>query len=299
LDRMITSLVSEMTEEAAHAGTEIGAVHLKVSNLERSIRFYKEVIGLFELERRGSFSRLTADGTYPLVVLEEVPNALVLPPGRNSGLYHFALLVPTRRDLGNVLRHLLELGISVGSADHDVSEALYLSDPDGIGVEIYRDRDRSEWTEMRSGEIYMNVAALDTAGVIRESYGVWKGLPVGTRVGHVHLHVGNLAEARAFYCGLLGFRTMLQYGSSALFVAAGGYHHHVGLNIWAGPDAPPTPADATGLSHFTVVNPDPGQIERILGKLERLGISVEARGDAWYFRDPFGIGIRLTTCRIL
>lgn len=289
----------KITEKKIHDGTEIGAVYLKVSNLQRSLHFYTHVIGLYEMDRRGNTVRLTADGTYPLVVLEEVEDAMVLHPGRHSGLYHFALLVPSRRDLGNVLRHLRSCGIQIGSADHDVSEALYIHDPDGIGIEIYRDRDRSEWQVMSNGEVYMSVDPLDVAGLLQEAHGEWKGLPVGTKVGHVHLHVGDLQIAGAFYSGLLGFPIMLRYGPSALFTGAGGYHHHIGLNIWAGINAPPTPENATGLSWFTIVNPDPQQNEMILNELENIGVSVEARGDAWYFRDPFGIGIRLTTCRIL
>ncbi|WP_051318219.1 VOC family protein [Cohnella thermotolerans] len=291
---------AKLPSAAAHAGTEMGAVHLKVSDLERSVRYYTETIGLSVLNRYGGAARMTADGAYPLVVLEQVPNALVLPPGRNSGLYHFALLVPNRRDLGNVLKHLIRSQVRVGSADHDVSEALYLTDPDGIGIEIYRDRDRTEWKRMKSGEIYMSADPLDGAGLLREAEdGEWSGLPVGTRVGHVHLHVGDLRLAEAFYCGLLGFGTTLHYGSSALFAGAGGYHHHIGLNLWAGANAPPTPERATGLRYFTIVNPDPGHIERILEKLAVWSIEAETRGDGWYFRDPFGIGVRLTTCGIL
>lgn len=289
-----------MQPVAAHAGTEMGAVHLKVSNLERSVRYYTEVIGLFVLNRYAGLVRMTVDGAYPLVVLEQIPNAIVLSPGRNSGLYHFALLVPNRKDLGNVLKHLVESSIPTGSADHDVSEALYLSDPDGIGIEIYWDRDRSGWKVMSNGEVYMSADPLDGAGLLQEvKDGEWRGLPVGTRVGHVHLHVGNLPQAKAFYCGLLGFKAMLHYGPSALFIGAGGYHHHIGLNVWAGANAPATPDHATGLAYFTIVNPDPGHIERILQELQRYGIEAETRGDGWYFRDPFGIGIRLTTCGIL
>ncbi len=285
---------------AAHAGTEMGAVHLKVSNLERSVQYYTEVIGLSVLNGYGGLVRMTADGAYPLVVLEQIPDAVILQPGRNSGLYHFALLVPSRRDLGNVLKHLVESKIPIGSADHDVSEALYLSDPDGIGIEIYWDRDRSEWKVMNNGEVYMSSDLLNGVDLMREANdGEWKGLPVGTRVGHVHLHVGNLPLAKAFYCGLLGFKAMLHYGPSALFTGAGGYHHHIGLNVWAGAGAPATPDNATGLAYFTIVNPDPWHIELILQELQHRGIEVETRGDAWYFQDPFGIGIRLTPCGIL
>ncbi|MBP1973744.1 VOC family protein [Cohnella thailandensis] len=284
----------------AHAGTEMGAVHLKVSDLERSTSYYTEVLGLSVLNRYAGLVRLTADGVHPLILLEQIPGALALPPGRHSGLYHFALLVPSRRDLGNALRHLIGRQVRLGSSDHGVSEALYLSDPDGIGIEIYRDRDRSEWTYLPGGQVFMRTDPLDAAGLLREAeVREWEGLPVGTRIGHVHLHVGDLNRAEAFYSRLLGFRIMLRYGPSALFAGAGGYHHHLGLNVWAGEGAPATPDRATGLKYFTIVNPDPDHIEWLLEEFAARSIPVDARGDGWYFKDPFGIGIRLTTCGIL
>lgn len=291
---------AKLPDKEAHAGTEMGAVHLKVSSLEQSVSYYTEVIGLSVLNRYAGLVRLTADGVYPLVILEQIPNALALPPGGHSGLYHFALLVPNRRDLGLMLKHLVDKRMGFGSADHDVSEALYLSDPDGIGIEIYRDRDRSDWRYLSDGQVFMKSDPLDAAGLLREAGGsVWRGLPVGTKVGHVHLHVGDLNRAEQFYSRLLGFRIMLRYGPSAIFAGAGGYHHHLGLNIWAGAGAPPTPERAAGLKYFTIVNPDPGRIERLLEEFSARSIPVDARGDGWYFKDPFGIGIRLTTCGIL
>lgn len=289
-----------MNGRATHAGTEVGAVMLKVRDMTISEAFYTEVLGLKVLNRYRGATSLTADGISPLVVLKEIPNAVVMPERSTSGLYHFALLVPARRDLGAALRHLAERRVAVGSADHDVSEALYLSDPDGNGIELYWDRPRSSWRRLDDGQIYMNAEMLDVRSLIAEAEGTeWEGLPVGTKMGHVHLHVKQLAESEAFYCKLLGFRVTLRYGPSALFISAGGYHHHIGLNIWAGANAPTPPDDAVGLAYYTIVNPDPAHIEDILAWLAERGVSVEAKGDGWYFNDPNGIGIRLTTCPIL
>ncbi|MBD2844340.1 VOC family protein [Paenibacillus sp. IB182496] len=285
---------------SAHAGTEMGAVHLRVASAERAERFYCEIVGLRVLNRYGGAVRLTADGIHPLLVLEERPGAKRAPQQRCSGLYHFALLVPERRDLALVLRHLLQAGVGVGSADHDVSEALYLSDPDGNGIEIYWDYPREHWRRLPDGSIYMDADPLDSHGLLQlAEQDTWSGLPQGTVIGHVHLHVKRLDEAEAFYCGVLGFRPTLRYGAGALFIAAGGYHHHIGLNIWAGVDAPSPPADAAGLLHYTIVCPDPQRIEAILAWLDARGERYETRGDGWYFCDPSGIGIRLTTCPVL
>ncbi|MFS0725359.1 VOC family protein [Paenibacillus sp. 1P07SE] len=283
-----------------HAGTEVGAVQLRVSDMARSEAFYTDVLGLRVLNRYDGLTRLTVDGIHPLIVLEEIADAVQIRPRTTSGLYHFALLVPTRSDLGLVLRQLAECGVQLGSADHDVSEALYLSDPDHNGIEIYWDRPVEQWSMLESGQIYMSADALDAHGLLREAEGrQWTGMPAGTRMGHVHLHVRNLTEAERFYCGLLGFSVKLRYGPSALFVAAGGYHHHLGLNTWAGVGAPPTPEKTPGLAHYTIVNPDVRHIEDILVWLEEAGIAVETKGDGWYFRDPSGIGVRLTTCPVL
>lgn len=163
----------------------------------------------------------------------------VMPERSVSGLYHFAILVPDRTALGLALRNLIKYRIPVGQGDHLVSEALYLNDPDQNGIEIYADRPRDTWRRDESGEYIMSTDPVDVDGLLAISEGAeWRGLPPATRIGHVHFHVGDLREAERFYCQILGFEITAHYGGAALFVSAGGYHHHIGLNTWAGVGAP-------------------------------------------------------------
>lgn len=281
-----------------HPDVRLGEVKLKVSDLTRSIRFYEEVVGLKLLAREGKLASLGADGRTPLLVLEEIPDAVVLPRRSASGLYHFAILVPTRRALGLALRNLIASGIHIGQADHLVSEALYIADPDNNGIEIYRDRPRNEWPREANGQVKMASDPIDWDGLLREAEGSeWEGLPPGTVIGHVHFHVGDLAAAKAYYCDTVGFEIATdgwrQMG--ALFIAAGGYHHHIGLNLWAGQGAPPAPANAVGLAYFTVVLSGQVELERVTARLREAGTTVEELGGAWFATDSSGITMRLVT----
>ncbi|MDF2725679.1 MAG: yfiE, partial [Paenibacillus sp.] len=219
----------------------LGEVKLKVSELDRSIRFYEEVVGLrvlaHDAEKRTA--AFTSNGLHTLLVLEEIPNAAVPQRRSYAGLYHFALLVPDRRSLSLVLRNLLQTGIHIGQADHLVSEALYISDPDNNGIEIYADRPREQWKRDAEGNYVMASDPIAWDSLIAESgKAEWNGLPPETVVGHIHLHVGDLRESRAFYEQKLGFDVVGDYAQmSAVFVSAGGYHHHIGMNIWAGAGA--------------------------------------------------------------
>jgi len=241
-----------MAPFSIHPNTSIGATHLTVADLERSRRFYVDVLGFRELERQGTTLTLTADGATPLLALTELPGAPP-KPARATGLYHFAILVPSRLDLARSLRRLAELRYPLsGASDHLVSEALYLNDPDGNGIEIYRDRPRAEWPRL-NGQIRMATDPLDLDGILAEldrDDRPWDGLAPATTIGHMHLHVADLRAAEAFYHGLLGFDIMLSFGGSALFLSAGGYHHHIGLNTWAGVGAPPAPPGSAGLRYF-------------------------------------------------
>ncbi len=231
----------------------IGAVRLTISNLDRSLAFYRDVLGFRELTRDGRVAGLGPEGGRVLVELHENP-AAIPKPRRTTGLYHFAILVPSRAALGRSLRRLEDRRWPMtGASDHLVSEALYLDDPEGLGIEIYRDRPRSEWRRV-DGELAMATDPLDLQGVHDEAGAetAWTGLEAGTVVGHVHLHVPHLDAAEAFYCGRVGFEPMVRRYSGALFVAAGGYHHHLGLNIWTGVGAAPPPANAVGLRSFTI-----------------------------------------------
>ena len=219
--------------------TSMGAVRLTVADLEGMRDFYRDAIGLTELAGEGDVVRLGAD-SQSIVELVGDPDAPPRPRG-TSGLFHLAILVPTRADLARALQRVAEAGWRLsGASDHLVSEALYLSDPEGNGIELYRDRPREEWP-VRDGVLQMDTLPLDLDGVLGElrREDAQAGMPSGTRIGHVHLNVGDLTAAEAFYSGGLGFDVMVRGYPGALFVSAGGYHHHLGLNTWAGEGAPP------------------------------------------------------------
>ena len=254
----------------------IGRVSLTVRELDRSVLFYRDVLGFREARRDGRTSFLGAGpstGSGPprapsrgdgRVLIELHENTSAVPkPRRSTGLYHFAILVPSRAALGRSLRRLSEKRWPLsGAADHLVSEALYLDDPDGLGIEIYRDRPRAEWP-LHNGQLAMATDPLDLQDVYDEPGAdtPWNGLESGTVIGHVHLHVPHLDTAEQFYCGRIGFEPTVRGYPGALFVAAGGYHHHLGLNTWTGIGAPPPPDNAVGLRSFTIesatLQPDP------------------------------------------
>lgn len=257
------------TTQSIHPAIEIGQVHLKVSNLERSITFYKEVIGFQILKQVNRTAELSVDGKNAILVLEEIPNAVAMTGRRRTtGLYHFAILVPSRLDLSLSLRNLLKHQIEIGQGDHLVSEALYLNDPDKIGIEIYADRPRETWELDHNKHIKMATDPVDMQSLYDEGHGhVWSGLAEGTTIGHVHLHVADLTREHQFYCQMLGFDVVAQM-PSALFISAGGYHHHIGMNTWAGVGAPPAPDNAVGLKYYTIVIPNQGELDRILQNLQ-------------------------------
>jgi catechol 2,3-dioxygenase len=241
--------------------TRLGAVRLQVSDLGRSVAWYQQVLGLTRLDAEPALTSRQAmlgvrGNAEPLVVLEHRAGARPLRQGSRLGLYHFALLVPDRAALGRLLRHLAQLGVRAGASDHLVSEALYLHDPDGLGIEVYCDRPRSVWQRV-GPELLMATDPLDVPSVVAAAGGVaWDGMPFGTVMGHVHLHVGDLAVASAFYGAALGFDRMVWRYPGALFLGAGGYHHHLGVNTWAG-QAPPPGDDDARLLEWTLVLEDP------------------------------------------
>ncbi|MGO4547187.1 VOC family protein [Paenibacillus sp. 2TAB23] len=273
----------------------LGEVKLKISQLERSIRFYEEVVGLkvLSLDEANREASFTADGKNVLLVLQEVPNAIIPQRRSHAGLYHFAILLPDRQALSLALRNLIRSGIHIGQADHLVSEALYIEDPDHNGIEIYRDRPRSEWKQDAGGNYVMASDPLDMEGLLAESIGLeWSGLPAGTVIGHIHLHVGDLRTSKAFYEGKLGFDVVGDYAQmSAVFVSAGGYHHHIGMNIWAGIGAVLPPSNAVGLSYFTIVFPSTASREAWLTALRAEGIETKQQDLAVVVHDPSGIAI--------
>lgn len=275
----------------------LGEVKLKISHLESSIRFYQDVVGLKilmlnEAERTVSFS---TDGETPLLMLEEIPNAAVPSRRSNAGLYHFAILLPSRISLSIALRNLIRSGIPIGQGDHLVSEALYISDPDNNGIEIYADRPRDQWKRDANGDYVMATDPIALEELLALSEGAeWNGLPPQTVIGHVHLHVGNLRKSRTFYEEKLGFDVVGDYAQmSAVFVSAGGYHHHIGMNIWAGEGATMPPANAVGLSYFTIMFPSTKAREALLEHLRSEGVAVNEQNNVFVVHDPVGIAIRL------
>ncbi len=274
--------------------TTLGYVALTVPNLDRSIAFYRDVLG-FQVRRNADGVAQLGAGGEDIVVLHE--NSGARRVHGTTGLYHFAVLVPSRVELAKSLKQLAETQWPVqGFADHLVSEAIYLPDPDGNGIEIYRDRPRSEWPRL-NGQIRMATDPLDLDSLMAElegHEGPWTGLHPQTALGHMHLHVGNLPQANAFYGGVIGLDLTTRFGNSALFMSAGGYHHHVGLNTWAGVDAPPPPPDAIGLRYFTMKLPQSSEIDEILDRARRNGGSIEESQAGMLLRDPFQNGVMLT-----
>jgi catechol 2,3-dioxygenase len=276
------------------AGLQLGPVRLQVADLERSIGYYERVLGLRTTKHTDTSATLAAqDDETPLVVLEELRGATPVPRRGRLGLYHFALLLPDRPSLGRFVAHLGALGQYAGSADHLVSEALYLTDPDGLGIEVYADRPRSSW-RMQGPSLAMAVDPLDLEDLVRAAGGQrWSGAPPGTRMGHVHLHVGDLERASAFYHTALGLDRIVLSLPGALFMSAGGYHHHLGTNIWAAGALAATEGDAR-LLEWTVQLPDRTDVEAAARSLTGSGYQVRQDAGDVVAVDPWGTAVRLT-----
>jgi catechol 2,3-dioxygenase len=275
--------------------TTVGAVHLTVADLERSLDYYGRSIGLRVLEREDGRASLGA-GDRTLLVLVEKPGAA--PADGYTGLFHFALLVPERVDLARWLAHAIRDQVQLtGVSDHDVSEALYLRDPDHHGIEIYRDRPREHW-EGRVGEL-LTTRRLDVENLLGElddpAAEPFEGLADGTVMGHVHLRVAEIPPTIAFYRDVLGFELMATYGGQAVFLSAGGYHHHVGANIWESSGAPPAPPGTAALRQATIVLPDEAERDRVAARAEAAGAPVERRDGGVLVRDPSGNALFLET----
>ena len=277
-----------------HPDTTIGAVTLTVRNLERALAFYQDSIG-FRLHGRQENEAMLGAGERDLLVLRGESDARPASR-RQTGLYHFAILTPSRRHLARSLRHLIDSGVRPqGFADHLVSEAVYLSDPEGNGIEIYRDRPREEWV-YEDGVVQIDTIALDVQGVLDELQGdqePWTGLDGRTTIGHIHLQVADLEKTEAFYRDELGFDLVTRYGPSASFFSAGGYHHHIGSNLWHSANSGPPPAGSAGLHHFEIRLPNEEALAETVARLREAGREPERREDGVYLRDPAGIGVLL------
>jgi catechol 2,3-dioxygenase len=282
-----------MSNQAAlPAATHIGTAALTIANLDRSVQFYTRVLGFHELERNEQTAVLGTQGGNPLLALVQQSGATP-QPAYTTGLYHIATLLPSRNDLARVLAHMAQEHYPLsGFADHLVSEALYLDDPDGNGLELYRDRPRAEWHWQDDGQVRMASDPLDVQQLLNEGLQSlteqdWQGFPEGTMVGHMHLRVGNIQQAEQFYHGLLGF-DIIAHMPQALFVSAGGYHHHIGLNTWQSKDAPRPSVDSVGLRFFTVALPNQEEVQKVCARLQTAGVAVTEQKQGFLTRDPWG-----------
>ncbi|GBC69637.1 Catechol-2,3-dioxygenase [archaeon HR01] len=262
--------------------THIQWVYLTVSDLEKAMKFYTGLLGLKHLSWLGEKVVLGSPDGEPLIILRERRGALPWP-GNSVGLYHLALLMPSRKDLARIFVRISENWGFEGFSDHIVSEALYLRDPDGHGLEIYVDRPKSFWSYRSDGGLQMATLPLNIDSLLRELAGEgvrlalsnqWRA-PAGTRVGHIHLHVSRLEKAERFYHQLLGFDVTMRLANSALFMAVGGYHHHIGANIWAGLDAPRASQEHVSLESFSINLMDIGTISEIKARIVENGLEVD------------------------
>jgi catechol 2,3-dioxygenase len=271
---------------------QVGAVHLTVSDLDRSVAFYENTIGLRLHRREGGVAAMGTGGE-DLLVLHEERGAR--RAGRHAGLYHYALLFPSREELARAALRLAATKTPIqGASDHGTHEAIYLPDPDGNGIELAADRPRELWPrplEYTGGPHPLDLDGLLAAVAGEEPRG--KAGP-GLVVGHVHLHVGNLERGLAFYRDVLGFELMTFMPGAAAFVSAGGYHHHLGFNIWRGEGVPPVPEGRVGLRHWTVVLDYPEEIEAVRERVRAAGIEVEDKGEGFLVRDPWDIATVFT-----
>jgi len=269
-------------------GTRTGAVHLTVTDRERSAAFYRDAIGLRPHRDEERASALGAGGE-DLVVLHE--NRSAQPPGRHAGLYHFALLHPSREQLADAALRVATTRTPIsGASDHGVSEAIYLPDPDGNGIELYADRRRDTWaSEDGSRRIVMYTEPLDLDGLLSVAPASEPASQAddGLTMGHVHLHVADVAQALAFYRDVIGFELMASIPQAA-FLSAGGYHHHLGANTWRGEGVPPAPGGAVGLRHWTLLLDGPDEPARMLERVNAAGISHEERDGGLMLGDPSG-----------
>ncbi len=274
---------------------EPGAIRLNVADLDGARAFYEQTIGLRQVGGDAEVLRLGTNGT-ALVELVDAPGAPRRPP-HTTGLFHLAILHQSRLELARALSRVGRSGWSLtGASDHLVSEALYLSDPEGNGIELYHDRPRADWRYV-DGRLEMSTLPLDLDGLAAEAGGDpgSGGLSSGARIGHLHLNVADLGQAEAFYCGLLGFEVTVRGYPGALFVSTGGYHHHLGFNTWAGRGAPSPPAGALGLNRFELSVQQALELDRIERRLSEAGIDAERGEDGIRVADPFANRLLLRT----
>lgn len=274
------------------AGLRLAAVDLVVTQLDRSVAWYATALGL-RVHRHDLDVAELGDGTLTSVVLHEDPVAR--PAGRHAGLYHVALLHPDRKELARAALRLAATRTPIqGASDHGTHEAVYLADPDGNGLELAADRPREQWPTPEEEFSRGGPLPLDFDTLLQTVNGEAPTAQVapGLRVGHVHLHVGSVAQGLAFYRDVLGFEVWGQLPSAA-FVSAGGYHHHLAFNVWQGPGVPPAPAHTVGLRHWTVALPLADDVAAVRARVADAGLPVQHVPGGFLTRDPWQIAVRI------
>ena len=270
------------------AGLHLGPVHLTVRDLQRAIDWYERALGLRSRARTDDTAEL-GDGDETVVVLEADPAAM--PAGRHAGLYHYALLYPSRRALARAAVRLIATQTPIqGASDHGTHEAIYLPDADGNGIELAADRPREQWPQglgYSGGPAPLDFE--DLVSTVRDEE-PQQFVDDGLRVGHLHLHVGDIDEALAFYRDLVGLEEQANLGT-ATFLSAGGYHHHLGANIWKGRGVGPAPEHAVGLRHWTIKLPTAEDVADVRARLDRGGVAIVERADGFLTRDPWGTAL--------
>jgi len=252
------------------------------------MQFYRDLPGLTVQGKQHRTCLLgTGDNPY-LLGLTEVSGDRT---SQTTGLYHFAILLSQRWQLGQLLKHLLDSDYPLqGASDHLVSEAVYFADPDGNGIEVYADRPTSLWSR-DNGKVHMAAGPLDMDAFLEETDATqqnWRGLPHDAGIGHIHLRVNDLVAAERFYREILGFNLTARYGDSAPFLAAGGYHHHIGLNTWGGPHVSAPAMTAPGLEFFTILLPNSAALQSLLGQLNEAEIPYTRKHENIHLQDPTG-----------
>lgn len=283
--------------------THIGHAHLQIAEGDRALAFYQDLLGFRLISRQAGIISLSASGDYPAhILITPYPQARP-KPARTSGLYHIAIRLPDRQALALLFQRLLERNYPFqGFSDHKVSEALYLADPDGNGLELYADRPRELWP-VSDDQIAMATDPLDVRDLLSQAPAEeWSGIHPSTDIGHVHLHVADLEQTEQFYRHLLGFDVTQRGYPGALFLSAGGYHHHIGANIWAGKGAPAPPADAVGLLSFSIRIPDGRDLVALLERIRSANVPIEAAREyqdalGFLVRDPSQNGVELLVAR--
>jgi len=273
--------------------THLGGVRLQVADIERSLLFYSKVLGMCVIDGSADSVSLGAqDKSREIIHLKQLTSARPVPKRGLLGLYHFAILLPDRGSLGRFIAHLAEIGVYAGMSDHFVSEAVYLTDPDGLGIEVYADRPRDAW-RYDERQLYMTTNHLDVDDLIKAADGrKWTGMPAGTVLGHVHLYVDDIDQAAAFYHDALGFDKVVWSYPGALFLSAGGYHHHLGTNTWAKGAPRATDSDAR-LLEWEIIVPTRKDAEEAARHVSGSGYEVKQEDGEWVLTDPWGTSLRL------